>query len=105
VYTNVLLDFPQKFKNGLAGDFPHVNPECKNCACCKRRIVSRISAAAGESWKSVLIGDGRSDYCAARHADAVFAKGRLAEFCQRENIPSHSWDDFNDVLAHPLFTE
>jgi 2,3-diketo-5-methylthio-1-phosphopentane phosphatase len=108
VYSNILFDFPQKHKLGLSGDFPHANAECLNCACCKRTITSRVTAAAkntGAAWQSVLIGDGRSDYCAAGYVDSVFAKGKLAEFCCRENIPFTPWEDFNDILAHPIFVK
>ena len=109
VYANTLFDFSQKHRYGLAGDFPHANAGCLRCACCKRTIISRVSATAAQSadgaWQSVLIGDGRSDYCAARYAESVFAKGKLAELCRRENIPFIPWENFNDVLAHPMFAQ
>ena len=34
----------------------------------------------------ILIGDGRSDFCAADTADLVIAKGALAEHCQTSGI-------------------
>ena len=58
--------------------FPHEAGDCRsqagNCKC---------QALAGEPGKvRILIGDGRSDFCAAETADLVVAKGALAEHCQ-----------------------
>lgn len=46
----------------------------------------------------VLIGDGRSDFCLARRADFVLAKGELAAFCAREKIPHTPITSFADAL-------
>jgi len=105
IYANTLFDFQQREGQGLSADFPHANPECSRCACCKRTIITRIKERAGGAWQSVLIGDGRSDYCAARIADIVFAKDKLAALCQREGIPFSPWNDFTDILTHEVFTE
>jgi 2,3-diketo-5-methylthio-1-phosphopentane phosphatase len=58
--------------------FPHEAGDCRSqaghCKC---------QALAGEPDKvRILIGDGRSDFCAAETADLVVAKGALAEHCQ-----------------------
>jgi len=65
--------------------FPHASANCTsaagNCKCAK---------AAGEIGGAVIVvGDGRSDFCAANGADYVFAKGRLAAYC-RENGIAHA---------------
>jgi len=46
----------------------------------------------------VLVGDGRSDFCLARRADYVLAKGRLADFCRDEGIPHQRISGFADAL-------
>ena len=45
----------------------------------------------------VYVGDGRSDMCAAQHADVVFAKGYLAAWCTEQRIPHHPWTTLHDV--------
>lgn len=62
--------------------FPHEAGDCRsqagNCKC---------QALAGEPGKvRILIGDGRSDFCAAETADLVVAKGALAEHCQATGL-------------------
>lgn len=47
----------------------------------------------------VLVGDGRSDFCLARRARFVLAKGELAAFCAREGIPHRRIEGFADALA------
>ena len=46
----------------------------------------------------ILVGDGKSDYCLAKHADIVFAKGKLITHCEQENIPFHRFQTFAEVL-------
>jgi 2-hydroxy-3-keto-5-methylthiopentenyl-1-phosphate phosphatase len=59
-------------------EFPHQDSACRSEAGhCKCR------ALGGEPETiRILIGDGRSDFCAAETADLVVAKGALAEHCQ-----------------------
>lgn len=76
--------------------FPLASESC-NCFCasCKRNAVLSVSAADS---LIVFIGDGYSDFCAAEHADIVFAKGMLAAHCTRNRIPHHPFHTFFDVL-------
>jgi 2-hydroxy-3-keto-5-methylthiopentenyl-1-phosphate phosphatase len=60
-----------------------------NCKC-----QQRIAGAT-----HVMIGDGRSDFCIARHADLVLAKHRLAELCQRWNVPHVPIANFSEALG------
>lgn len=46
----------------------------------------------------VFIGDGFSDRAPASVADEVFAKHRLAEYCEANGIFCHEYQDFRDVL-------
>jgi len=45
----------------------------------------------------VYIGDGRSDFCVANKPELVFAKGTLAEFCERRSIAFLPYRQFDDV--------
>lgn len=56
-------------------------------------------AATEAAGRVVLVGDGRSDFCLARHADFVLAKGSLASFCAREALPHIAIAGFADALA------
>jgi 2,3-diketo-5-methylthio-1-phosphopentane phosphatase len=84
-------------EDGLAIGWPHRRADCAGgngvCKC----AVAREQSAPGEPV--VLVGDGRSDVCLARHADVVFAKGSLAEHCARHGIAHHPFETFADVLA------
>jgi 2-hydroxy-3-keto-5-methylthiopentenyl-1-phosphate phosphatase len=62
--------------------FPYSHPDCRasagNCKC--RAMTGDPSSVR------ILVGDGRSDFCAAETADLVIAKGALAEHCQTSGI-------------------
>ena len=62
---------------------------CK-CACVAR---ARTSGA-----RTLLIGDGASDFCAADRVDFVFAKHRLVEYCRASGIPYVPITGFEDAL-------
>ncbi|MEO7065922.1 MAG: MtnX-like HAD-IB family phosphatase [Rhodanobacter sp.] len=62
---------------------------CK-CAC--------LAQAHETGAKTLLIGDGASDFCAADHADFVFAKHRLIEHCRAVGIPYMPITGFEDAL-------
>ncbi|MBV9112934.1 MAG: MtnX-like HAD-IB family phosphatase [Hyphomicrobiales bacterium] len=71
----------------LAGDrwklaFPHASTNCSsasgNCKC-----AHASSALLGPR---IVVGDGRSDFCAAGSSDYVFAKGRLRTHCVENGI-------------------
>lgn len=47
----------------------------------------------------VYIGNGTSDCCPAQRSDIVFAKQRLAKFCEEQNIPYHHFHSFSDIRA------
>ena len=47
----------------------------------------------------VLVGDGRSDFCAAATADLVIAKGALAIYCGNNRIPFEPFTDFAGAAA------
>ena len=63
---------------------------CK-CACVQR-------AREGGNRRTLLIGDGASDFCAADRVDFVFAKHRLIEHCRAAGINYVPITGFDDAL-------
>jgi 2-hydroxy-3-keto-5-methylthiopentenyl-1-phosphate phosphatase len=47
---------------------------------------------------TILVGDGRSDFCAAGQAKWVLAKGALAQHCQKNGIPHTVIGGFTDAI-------
>ncbi|CAI8963320.1 2-hydroxy-3-keto-5-methylthiopentenyl-1-phosphate phosphatase [compost metagenome] len=74
-------------------DFPHASDACRgaagNCKCKSAPMARRV----------LVIGDGQSDMCVASTADFVFAKDRLAEHCERNNIAYARFDSFAELPA------
>ena len=68
-------------------------PECGRA--CKRHDIRRL----GLGPPLVYIGDGISDRCAARLADAVFARADLARHLAADGVPYTPFDDFHQVRA------
>ena len=91
VYCNIL-----DFTNGTWDvRFPGATDACSCfCASCKRNAVLQH---VGESDIVVYVGDGRSDTCAARHADIILATSHLAAWCTEERIPHHPFKTLHDV--------
>jgi 2,3-diketo-5-methylthio-1-phosphopentane phosphatase len=74
--------------------FPFARGSCAallgNCKCGHRR-------EGRDGPLAIVVGDGRSDFCVARGAQLVLAKGQLAAHCRLQNIP-HRWiEDFSDA--------
>jgi 2-hydroxy-3-keto-5-methylthiopentenyl-1-phosphate phosphatase len=81
--------------------FPHAREDCRaaagHCKC--------ATLAAEPHALRVLIGDGRSDFCAAATADLVIAKGALARHCGDNAIAFEPFVDFagaSTILARWL---
>ncbi|WP_213877580.1 MtnX-like HAD-IB family phosphatase [Pseudomonas sp. dw_358] len=74
-------------------DFPHSSDACRaasgNCKCKSTPSDRRV----------LVIGDGKSDMCVASDADFVFAKGSLADYCEREGIAHARFDSFAELPA------
>jgi 2,3-diketo-5-methylthio-1-phosphopentane phosphatase len=74
--------------------FPHAREDCRatagHCKC--------ATLAAEPAGLRVLIGDGRSDFCAAAAADLVIAKGALAMYCTNNRIPFEPFTDFAGAI-------
>lgn len=78
----------------FAPSFPFTDEVCDRCACCKRNHLLSLSA---DEDIIVYVGEGYSDRCPARHADVVFAKDDLQEYCRKENVSYHEYRSFSDV--------
>jgi 2,3-diketo-5-methylthio-1-phosphopentane phosphatase len=72
---------------------PHRRSDCRagaaNCKC---------AHGAWSAGRSIVIGDGRSDFCMATRADFVIAKGALAEFCRAQGLAHASFSSFEDAI-------
>lgn len=83
----------------LGGDrwrlgFPHAREDCRSAAGhCKCATL-----AGKPGGLRILIGDGRSDFCAAAAADLVIAKGALAIYCGNNRIPFEPFTDFAGAI-------
>lgn len=89
-------------------EFPHARPDCAsaagNCKCSRfSASVVKVGPKLSDGRIAALVGDGRSDFCAAEQADAVFAKGRLAAHCDRSGIHHTAFSGFGDLA--PLFED
>lgn len=75
-------------------EFPYGASDCSS-GVCKCRVAETGGGA------TLLIGDGRSDFCLARKADFVLAKeGKdLLRFCEENNLPYAAYQNFSDVRA------
>ncbi len=83
--------------NRFSIETPYHNPQCGRCGTCKRTIIRRLTR---EGWRTVYVGDGHSDKCAAREADVVFAKNSLLVYCGEQNIPCVPFQDFTHIMRY-----
>jgi 2,3-diketo-5-methylthio-1-phosphopentane phosphatase len=77
--------------------FPFANKKCGDCANCKK---THLLSRKRDGVRTVYIGDGRSDVCASRISDIVFAKDYLKELFKREGLPHIAIDSLKDVYEH-----
>jgi HAD superfamily phosphoserine phosphatase-like hydrolase len=84
----------------LGGDrwrlaLPHHRTDCRtgaaNCKC---------AHGAWDDGRSIVIGDGRSDFCMAARAGYVIAKDALAGFCRARGLPHASFGTLADATRH-----
>lgn len=81
-------------------EFPNADRccPCSTCGTCKQ---APLKEARRRGQTTVFVGDGISDRKAALLADIVFAKGRLAEWCELGDVaftPFGRLDDVRRVL-------
>lgn len=75
-------------------EFPHGNPACDRCGCCKADVARRLHQ---DGSRVVYVGDGVSDLYAAGFADWVFAKEALARHMADHGSPYFELGGFDDV--------
>jgi 2,3-diketo-5-methylthio-1-phosphopentane phosphatase len=80
----------------LASEFTNSDEYCRLCDTCKRNILINKTNDL-ENEISVYIGDGSTDFCVSGYADIVFAKGKLASYCWKNNITYFDYKDFSDI--------
>jgi 2,3-diketo-5-methylthio-1-phosphopentane phosphatase len=76
--------------------FPNIDAccACSSCGTCKQ---APIRAADRRGRTTVFVGDGTSDRKAALLADVLFAKGRLAEWCDDFGQPYQPFERLAEV--------
>lgn len=83
--------------------FPNAHASCTaqsgTCKCARAAQFQTASSATPRKKRVLMIGDGASDFCVARAADFVFAKGKLIDYCRVNNIPHAAITGFADALA------
>lgn len=91
VYSNRLCSGSE----ALFLEFPHGESACAagsgTCKC----AVSAGTAQAGR--RTLLVGDGASDFCLAGRADLVFAKDRLIDHCRDNGLPHRPISGFAEA--------
>lgn len=83
-------------KNSISTKYNFTDEYCQLCETCKRNILITNTNDL-DNEVSVFIGDGASDYCVSNFADIVFAKGKLASYCWKNNITYFEYKDFQDI--------
>ncbi len=93
----------------LTPEFPYQGLGCGECSNCKGYHINRLRPAMS---CAVYIGDGHSDFHAARTADIVFARSHLQGLLSKSNrsfIPYEDFfgirDKFNSISRAGLFTQ
>ena len=89
----------------VAGDRYELTAPAASARCmagsvtCKCAIANRLSEQpSGPRRKVLVIGDGRSDFCAATNvADFVFARGSLLEHCRQSAIACLAFESFSEA--------
>jgi 2,3-diketo-5-methylthio-1-phosphopentane phosphatase len=80
---------------GVRIEFPHAN-FCAQCGNCKTEHLLRLRRGFG---RTIYLGDGHSDLCAARFAEVVFAKDALAEDCRKAGRRCYPFTGLANVMA------
>ncbi|WP_434778042.1 MtnX-like HAD-IB family phosphatase [Neisseria sp. Ec49-e6-T10] len=76
--------------------FPYANDLCKkksgHCKC------AHLASVRQKYNQVYYVGDGSSDFCVSHHADIVFAKDKLIDYCQKQMISYHPIQNFLDIV-------
>lgn len=87
-----------KFKGErLITSFPYINKECRYCGHCKTKNLPK----AGLEGKLIIyVGDGDSDFCPAKRAGLVLAKGSLLRHFRAKGLPCVAFKDLRGVYKY-----
>lgn len=84
--------------NTIVPEFKHNFINCvKNfgpCGNCKRSYVRELQF---QGYRVVFVGDGLTDRCGAETAEVVFARSKLANFCENHGISHIKYNNFTEV--------
>jgi len=89
----------------LGGDrwrltFPHAKATCATLAGnCKCSFAEGRVAEGRQRQITIMVGDGRSDFCVAERADLVLARGSLREHCRSRDLPHYGFENFDEAAA------
>jgi 2-hydroxy-3-keto-5-methylthiopentenyl-1-phosphate phosphatase len=70
---------------------PRIKERCNHCKS------NWLVDAKKRGERVIYIGDGTTDRCPAGHADLVFAKGALADWCSGEGISHIRFEGFSEI--------
>ena len=73
-------------------------PGCGSCGNCKGEILRRAKAESPDR-RTILVGDGYSDRCAAQVADVVYAKDDLLSYCFDKRLTARAFTRLGDVAV------
>ncbi|MBF7685093.1 MtnX-like HAD-IB family phosphatase [Acinetobacter sp. B10A] len=75
--------------------FPNASKTCNSqSGTCKCKVSKQH-----QQYKTILIGDGRSDFCLSERADYVYAKTSLLKHCQKNKISHVAFHRFDEISA------
>lgn len=78
--------------------FPNFDANCRVASGhCKCATVAQIQRSTASDRRSLLIGDGTSDFCAAQTVDFVFAKHKLITHCIQWELAHYAIQNFADA--------
>jgi len=107
VFANQLIQVSER---RWSLNFPYYQQDCRKASgTCKCAIAgnttkptddTKMAAGRNVMEKSLLIGDGRSDFCVSRQVDHVFAKDSLINECQKNGTRYTPIDDFSQAAEH-----
>ncbi|RKS86082.1 HAD superfamily phosphoserine phosphatase-like hydrolase/2,3-diketo-5-methylthio-1-phosphopentane phosphatase [Orbus hercynius] len=104
ILANHQLDFLPVYANTLLHDnvrgwslqFPYSDVNCQkqsgNCKC------SHVRKQCKNFFPILYVGDGSSDFCVSNKVDYVFAKDKLIDFCQHNQINHRPINSFDNVI-------
>ena len=82
---------------GLGLPFPKAAVEYEPRTDGSTSVTFRIEE--GPRMLTIMVGDGRSDFCVAGRADLVLAKGSLLQHARANDLPHYAFETFEEATA------